>query len=322
MSGCTTAKASAGGPCCAPKAEPSIIEDAHMQRALDVVPAPLAIHADLRGTLRLVPGGFFDMGARKSSHAGDLDAPRRKVKVAPFAIAPTAVTNAQFARFAAATGYRTVAEIEGWSFVFHLLVARPQANPRVPVGMPWWREVPGACWSAPEGPGSSIQGREDHPVVHIAWYDAVAYCRWSGLRLPSEVEWERAARGGLARQKFPWGNAFQPAGRPGMNTFEGSFPDAPAAGRNWRGTVPADSFEPNGYGLFNMTGNVWEWVADRFGPLPGSTDAAPPEHSRVQRGGSYLCHASYCDRYHVHSRTRNTPDSTTGHAGFRVACAT
>ena len=293
-----------------------------MERALDIAPAPPEVRAELREALRPIPGGFFEMGARKSSHAGDLDAPRRRVKVAPFRIAPTAVTNAHFGRFVAATGYRTLAETEGWSFVFHLLVARPQVNPRVPVGMPWWREVAGACWSAPEGPGSAIGDRADHPAVHIAWYDAVAYCRWAGLRLPNEVEWERAARGGLARQKFPWGNAFRPGGQPAMNTFDGTFPDAPAAGGDWRGTMPGESFAPNGYGLFNMTGNVWEWVADRFGPLPGGAQARPPADGRVQRGGSYLCHASYCDRYHVHSRTRNTPDSTTGHAGFRVASGT
>ncbi|MBE3638138.1 formylglycine-generating enzyme family protein [Mangrovicoccus algicola] len=315
-----TADPAASASCCGPAGAASADEDAHLRRALDVLPAPPEVQAELRQMLRPVPGGFFEMGARMSRYAGDLDAPRRKVKVAPFRIAPTSVTNAQFGRFVAATGYRTVAETEGWSFVFHLLVARPQAHPRAPLGMPWWHAVEGACWAAPEGPGSGTDGRADHPAVHIAWFDALAYCRWSGLRLPSEVEWERAARGGLARRKFPWGNAFRPGGQQAMNTFEGTFPDAPATGQDWRGTVAADSFAPNGYGLFNMTGNVWEWAADRFGPLPGGAQVPRAGTERVQRGGSYLCHASYCDRYHVHSRTRNTPDSTTGHAGFRVAC--
>ena len=156
------------------------------------------------------------------------------------------------------------------------------------------------------------------------------YCTWAGLSLPSETQWERAARGGLARRRFPWGDQMEPGGTPAMNTFRGRFPLQTDAGPGWNGTVPVTSFAPNGYGLWNMTGNVWEWVIDRFGPLPepsrlpvldpaADPDAVTPAAPRVQRGGSYLCHASYCDRYHVHSRTGNDPDSSTGHSGFRVA---
>lgn len=166
-------------------------------------------------------------------------------------------------------------------------------------------------------------------MVHIAWYDALAYCRWSGLRLLSEVEWERAARGGLARMKFPWGNAMRPGGAFAMNTWQGDFPDCNSAENGYIGTAPADAFAPNGYGLYNTTGNVWEWVLDAFGPREGVQHLTRPDPDeiafgapRVQRGGSYLCHVSYCDRYHVHSRTRNDPDSSTGNCGFRVgACA-
>lgn len=236
------------------------------------------------------------------------------------------MSNAQYAEFIAHTGYRTIAELEGWSYVFHLLLPDPSRYPISPPGLPWWRKVENACWSAPEGPGSDIGSRLDHPVVHIAWYDAQAYCVWAGLTLPTEAQWERAARGGLAKRKFPWGDELKPEGGFAMNTFQGNFPNYNSAEDGWVGTAPADSFPPNGYGLFNMTGNVWEWVADHFGPLPvtGSMRQEGPigfpvGHARVRRGGSYLCHVSYCDRYHVHSRTSYDPDSSAGNCGFRVA---
>lgn len=300
-------------------------EDAWWRAALAVPPAGKDVTDALRAALVRIPGGFFEMGARRSSFPDDHDSPRRKTFVSPFLISPRTVTNAEFARFVEATGYRTVAEQEGWSYVFHLLLPDPLDWPQSPPGLPWWRRVDGACWSAPEGPRSTTEGREDHPAVHIAWYDAIAYCRWAGLRLPTEAEWERAARGGHERLKFPWGNALTPDGRFAMNTWQGDFPHSNTEEDGYLGTAPARSFAPNAYGLFNTTGNVWEWVADRFGPrTPGKgplKNPTGPESglARVQRGGSYLCHVSYCDRYHVHSRTRNDPDSSTGNAGFRVA---
>lgn len=314
--------------CCGVPSETPAALTARCEAALaEVVPGSEAVRGDLRARLVEIPGGFFEMGARRSTYPADLDSPRVKVHLEPFLISPTTVSNAEYARFVAATGYRTVAEFEGWAFVFHLLLADPRAWPISPPGLPWWRQVPGACWAAPEGQGTTTEGREDHPAVHLSWYDAMAYCTWAGLSLPTEAQWERAARGGLANRKFPWGDALMPGGAYAMNTFQGEFPRANTGEDGYIGTAPVRAFKPNGYGLYNMTGNVWEWVADRFGPHPTPIPGKPVRdpvgpaagHERVQRGGSYLCHVSYCDRYHVHSRTKNDPESSTGNMGFRVA---
>ena len=317
--------------CCRIPADPGAALTARCEAALAaVVPAPASDQAHLHADLVAIPGGFFDMGTRRSTYPGDGDSPRRKVHVSPFRIGRTSVTNAQFADFVAATGYRTIAQIEGWSFVFHQLLTDLHAWPVSPPGLPWWRQVNGAFWAAPEGPGSQVNDRPGHPAVHLCWYDAMAYCRWSGLSLPTDAQWERAARGGLAHRNFPWGDALHPGGAFAMNTFQGTFPHHDTGADGFVGTCPADAFDPNGFGLFTMTGNVWEWVADRFGPRPPPGPGHPERdplgasqgHARVQRGGSYLCHASYCDRYHVHSRTSNDPESSTGNAGFRVASQT
>ncbi|MBY6122356.1 formylglycine-generating enzyme family protein [Mameliella alba] len=315
-------------PCCSVPSSADLPEAdrVFLEQAEAIPPAPPGIRAELRSNLVSVPGGIFEMGTRKSRFPDDRDSPRRKVRVSGFLLSPTTVTNAEFGRFVATTGYRTVAEQEGWTYVFHSLLEDPARHPDHPPGLSWWRKVAGASWAAPTGPGSGLDGLEDHPVVHIAWYDALAYARWGGLRLPREAEWERAARGGQARMKFPWGNALIPPEGFAMNTWQGRFPDENTADDGYVATAPVTAYRPNGYGLFNMCGNVWEWVADRFGPLPepGRLPARDPTGAetglaRVQRGGSYLCHESYCDRYHVHSRTRNDPDSTTGNCGFRVA---
>lgn len=315
-----------GGPACCPGSLGQAPHGGWLAAVDAVPPASDAVRRRVLEGLVTIPGGFFNYGARRSTRPADLDAPRMRLKMRPFQIAPTAVTNDAFAEFVADTGYVTVAEREGWSFVFHLLLARPEAWPESPPGLGWWRKVDGACWRRPDGPDSALDGRGDHPVVHVCWYDALAFCRWSGARLPSEAEWEYAARGGLACKKFPWGNALAPEGRHAMNIWQGRFPDHNTAEDGHVGTAPVDAFKPNGYGLYNTTGNVWEWVLDRFGPRDGFQPKAGDPiidgasgGRRVQRGGSYLCHESYCDRYHVHSRTSNDADSATGNSGFRIA---
>ena len=298
----------------------------YMKAALAVPAAPQELRVALREKLIALDGGFFDMGARRSRFSEDFDAPRRKVRLSPFRISATACTNAEFARFVQTTGYRTVAEIEGWSYVFHLLLDDASRFPQSPRGLPWWRKVDGACWYAPEGPGSDVTEREDHPVVHVAWFDALAYCTWAGLDLPTEAQWECAARGGLSNRKFPWGNDILPNGSHAMNIWQGRFPTENTKDDGYLGTAPVTAFAPNGYGLYNTCGNVWEWARDSYtphapkGPFPLRDPVSILDgNARIQRGGSYLCHESYCDRYHVHSRTRNDADSSTGNAGFRVA---
>nr|WP_299828671.1 formylglycine-generating enzyme family protein [uncultured Roseobacter sp.] len=273
-------------------------------------------------------GGFFMMGARKSQYAADLDSPQRKVKISGFQLSRTTITNAVFQAFAQETSYETTAEREGWSYVFEGFLNPREDYSDHAAGTPWWRRVDGACWSHPEGPESNIVNRMDHPATHISWDDAMAFCQYSGTRLPTEAEWEYAARGGLRGARHPWGNTLVPSSGHAQNVWQGDFPATDLALDGYCGTAPAEAYQPNEFGLFNMTGNVWEWCADWFGALPDGPKTRPPHDpkglptgpGRVIRGGSYLCHASYCERYFVHSRTWNTPDSTTGHTGFRVAC--
>lgn len=283
------------------------------------------LRALARAGLAAIPGGFFEMGARKPRYPSDFEGPPRRVHVAPFRIGRQAVSNRLFARFIAESGYVTTAQSEGWSYVFHLFLDDIAAYPNSPEGTSWWRQVHGATWSSPEGPGSDLSGRQDHPAVHLSWFDAQAMSDFLGLRLPTEAEWERAARGGHKGRRFPWGNTLEPADGHRHNVWQGAFPHVNTAADGHVGTAPVDAYAPNDYGLHNMTGNVWEWVADWFGAplrpaLPERNPRGPADGTRkVLRGGSYLCHASYCERYHVHSRTANTPDSSTGHAGFRLA---
>lgn len=261
--------------------------------------------------LLALPGGRFLMGTDDpDGFPADGEGPVRETEIAPFRIAPTAVTNAQFATFVKATGHVTEAEHFGFSFVFAGLLPDELAASSQPVAaVPWWRAVPGATWRLPEGPGSSFATRQNHPVVHVSWNDAQAYCAWSGTRLPTETEWEYAARGGLEQQRYPWGDELKPGGRHMCNIWQGEFPMHNTGEDGYLGTAPVTSYRPNGYGLYNVVGNVWEWCEDWF----------TPDGARVMRGGSYLCHDSYCNRYRVAARSSNTPDSSTGNIGFRVA---
>jgi len=272
-----------------------------------------------------VPAGSFRMGTDDAGFPEDGEGPVREIELDAYHIDQHAVTNAEFVQFVKATGYTTDAERYGWSFIFEDSLDEenePYATDAVQAA-PWWVAVQGACWLRPEGPESDISDRLDHPVVHVSWKDAAAYCEWAGKRLPTEAEWERAARGDLEGKRFPWGDELTPDGEHRCNIWQGDFPERDTGEDGFRGTAPVDAFEPNGHGLYNASGNVWEWCADWFSPDhhvdgPRKNPLGPSDGSeRVIRGGSYLCHRSYCNRYRVAARTSNTPDSTTGHMGFR-----
>ncbi len=270
------------------------------------------------GPMISLDGGEFSMGEDRPhiARVEDGEGPLRRVAVAPFEVGATTVTVAQFAAFVEATGYRTSAQEFGWSYVFHRhLTAQARRHAQgYSAEAAWWIGVAGADWQHPEGPGSTVRQRADHPVVHVSWDDAQAFCSWSQTRLPSEAEWEWAARGGLERKIFPWGDDLVPVNKKGkpehrMNVWQGKFPDLDTAADGFENTAPARFFAPNGFGLYNMTGNVWQWCDGWF----------RAGESRPMRGGSFLCHTSYCNRYRCAARTGNTPDATSSHCGFRVA---
>ena len=293
---------------------------------------PQAANGSIDG-MALIPGGEFLMGTDDpGGFAADGEGPIRSVRVNPFYIDACAVTNNQFDAFARDTGYKTEAERFGWSFVFHMFVgikARRAYRGQVPDAR-WWWGIDGAYWRRPEGPGSNLKRRWNHPVTHISWNDASAYCEWAGKRLPSEAEWEFAARGGLVQKRYAWGDELTPGGEHRCNIWQGVFPDENSADDGYKSTAPVDAYEPNGFGLYNVAGNVWEWTRDWFRPTfhietgnidgPHDNPQGPPSGaSKTIRGGSYLCHDSYCNRYRVAARTSNTPDSSTGNLGFRCA---
>jgi formylglycine-generating enzyme len=293
---------------------------------IHVMPKKGCARDALGGDLVDLPGGAFVMGTDGTyGYAEDGEGPAHEVDLAPFSIGRYAVTNAEFAAFVDATGHCTEAEAFRWSFVFAGLLPQEFPSTRGVASAPWWRQVEGADWAHPEGPQSAIEDRADHPVVHVSWNDAVAFCAWADARLPTEAEWEYAARGGRVRCRFPWGDELEPGGEHRMNVFQGVFPADNSLEDGYAGTAPVGAFAPNGYGLHQVTGNVWEWTADWFdrayyAASPRRDPQGPPAGAaRVMRGGSYLCHASYCNRYRVDARSSSTPDSTTGNLGFRVA---
>ena len=277
-----------------------------------------------------IEGGAFRMGTDyPEGFPDDGEGPIREVTVDPFYIDAYAVTNDRFQSFVRATKYRTEAEEFGWSYVFRLLLPpyrRREIGGRgeTVMGLEWWYKVDGADWRHPCGPGSNIRKRMELPVVHVSYRDAQAYAAWAGKRLPTEAEWECAARGGLEQKLYVWGDELTPGGKHMCNIWQGTFPDHNTAEDGYVGPAPVFAFEPNGFGLYNAAGNVWEWCDDWWSAAwhldgPRENPTGPPDGSgrRVMRGGSYLCHRSYCNRYRVAARTSNTPDSSTGNLGFR-----
>ena len=232
-------------------------------------------------SLVAIPGGRLRMGDESDwSYPGDGEGPVHDVRLPAFRMGRYAVTNRQFGEFVDDAGWTTDAERYTWSFVFGGLLPDEFPMTRGVEGAPWWRQVMGADWRHPEGPQSTIEDRPDHPVVHVSWNDARAYCAWSGTRLPTEAEWEAAARGGLDGQPFPWGDQLEPDGAHRMNVFQGEFPGGNTGADGYLGTAPVDAFEPNGYGLHNVCGNVWEWCEDwldvgYYGTSPASSPPGP-----------------------------------------------
>lgn len=287
---------------------------------------------DLRRMVK-IPEGSFIMGTDSDiGYPEDGEGPAREVSTGSYFIDRHAVTIAEFYRFVKDTGYTTDAEKYGWSFVFQDFLADEDEQQVVGSvdAAPWWVAVQGACWYQPEGPSSSVEDRTTHPVTHVSWNDAVAYADWAGKRLPTEAEWERAARGGRKNATFPWGDDLHPNGEHRCNIWQGDFPANNTGEDGFLGTAPVDEFRQNDYGMYNVAGNVWEWCHDWFSPNRHFTDdyshrnPEGPEDgdNRVIRGGSYLCHESWCNRYRVAARSKNTPDSTTGNIGFRCVVDT
>ncbi len=301
-----------------------------------------------------IPGGEFMMGARPDPAGNDVcmratydSRPIHRVYVDGFYMDKTDVTNDEFAKFVDATGYVTVAEVKPRAedfpgarpenLVAGGVVFTPPSDP-VPLNnhLRWWSYIAGANWRHPRGPGSSIEGKGRYPVVQIAYEDAQAYARWAGKRLPTEAEWEFAARGGLAGKVYAWGDTFRPGGKWMANTHQGQFPIEDTAEDGYAGIAPVAQFPPNGYGLYDMAGNVWQWTSDWYrpdyyrqladaggvarnpqGPAASYDPAEPGQPKKVQRGGSFLCTDQYCSRFAVGTRGKGEVSTGTNHLGFR-----
>jgi len=301
--------------CCQPGATPSVAtekpEPVFMQRTASITTASITMD-----------GGWFLMGSEDNPYPEDGEFPERRVYVDPFSLAESCVTIDEYQTFVSATGYLSVAEQIGSSFVFYQQVESPDQY-SAPSHAPWWRQVPGACWHSPNGTINQQDDIGTHPVTHIARIDALAYCQWSGTRLPTESEWEYAARGPLVSKPYPWGDDLTPNGQHRANLWQGDFPEHNTGEDGFTSTAPVTAYGRSGFGHFNMIGNVWEWVSDRFtdrhSPRPVKNPTGPLNgHRFVAKGGSYLCHASYCARYRTSSRQGLPADTTAGNIGFRV----
>ncbi len=279
-----------------------------------------------------IPAGEFMMGAStRDGHPFDKELPQVKVKVKEFEIAETTVTNAQFKEFVDATGYVTEAEKYNASFVFYRLLNKDDSITYKEVEhLPWWLYVQGADWQHPTGPNSSIEDIMDHPVVHVSYIDALAFCEWGNYRLPSEAEWEYAARAG-STSKWPWGDEFAPNGKYMANIWQGEFPYENTLEDGFLATCPAKYYDPNNFGLYNIIGNVWEWCSnprridlnefagnDFIANPPYDFESIDGNEEIAVKGGSFLCHNSYCNRYRLGARNGNTANSTASNCGFRV----
>lgn len=279
-------------------------------------------HSAARPATVRVPGGTGLIGTAKPYIRADAEAPVREGRVDTFFMSQGAITNADFAQFVSDTGYVTEAEFYGWSFVFWSQLSDPSTQNQPVPGASWWHKVDGAYWRCIAGPSCQlVEERAAHPVVHVSWNDAMAYCSWIGGRLPTELEWEYAARGGLGDVRFPWGDGepddeqYHPC-----NIWQGQFPRTNTAKDGYSATAPVVSYSPNGYGLYNLVGNVWEWTADNFTQLKAKSALSIDQDDSivVSKGGSFLCHRSYCYRYRIAARIASNKDTTTTHMGFRV----
>jgi formylglycine-generating enzyme len=312
------------GDCCAPSRE-AMTRSTHVgaQRADDQKHSS-GHTAGHRVPQAHIPAQRFLMGdSYGDGRAADGEGPVHPVTLESFSIDTTSVTNDDFARFVRSTGYKTEAEVFGFSAVFSLAVHAENAQIMGQVaGTPWWFGVTGADWQHPGGMLSGIDDLADHPVVHVSWNDAMAYCEWAGRRLPTEAEWECASRGGLVGARYPWGDALGEEWN--CNIWQGTFPTVNTRDDGWLTTAPVRTYRQNAYGLWQTVGNVWEWCsdwwnADYYAASDPHAPAGPTAGElRVLRGGSYLCHDSYCNRYRNSARSSNTPDSSMGNAGFRT----
>lgn len=303
--------------CCTPSRTTSL---APSTAAMKATSADMDVHARSCE----IPGGTALRGTATPCIPIDGESPLRKGHVKSFRLGRTCVTNREFADFVQATQFRTEAERYGWSFVFWSQVPKNMKTEGIP-GLEWWRKVDGAFWRDPNGSGSDIVAQApEHPVVHVSWNDAVAYAAWAGGRLPTEAEWEHAARGGLGDVPFPWGTQ-EPNDTDQFpcNIWQGNFPNINTGADGHMGLAPAKSYEPNGFGLYNMVGNNWEWTANPFKVKSLKKQVkeklAEMRGYKLLKGGSALCHKSYCFRYRIAARTGNSPDSTTAYQGFRLA---